>query len=335
MDHKMLKAVKIITILVFLLLLVFFWFYLNYQFFYLASLATFALLVVVYLNIRETIGVKTINILMLPVLLLVSAFFWIYLYVSIFFIASLMVYFLLAVLYVILKESIDGYIDAGKIAGDIQVDTESESRLKTIKNLVIIFSFGLILFLDVFAWIYMNAQLSWAILSNIIIMIFAGYINLTFTARFFIIKKTVVSILAVIIAMIALLLIIANIFIPLFNLVSIPVSIYFFTPELLIFLVLLLLSCFIYINVRRTVDVLKKIKNKPAGLINDRMMRIFNYVSIITIVIIIVVTRMYLQEQAYLSVNLIRLAYLGVYLICLIILLLISTNIMKVIRDIS
>ena len=325
MDHKMLKAVNVVTILALLFLLVFFWIYYNYQFFLIASLIVYALLAVLYLNIRETIGVTAINILMLPVLFLVSAYFWIFLHVQLFVMACLMVLTMLTILYVIANESIRGYIDTGRISGEIQVDAEGERRLKAIKDLVLLFAFGLMLLLDVFAWIYMNAQLAWAILADIIIMMFAGFISLSFTARYFIIKKPDVSILKVIIAMIALLLVIAYFFIALFGWIYIPVPVSFFPPQLLILVALLLVSGYTFINVKRTVDALKKIKNKPAGLINDRRMRIFNYALLIAMIAIIVVIRMYFQG----------LAYLGAYLVSLIILLFITANIMKAIGDLS
>jgi hypothetical protein len=325
MDHKMLKAVNVLTILALLFLIVFFWIYYNDLFLFIASLTVYALLTILYLNIRETIGVKAINILMLPALFLVSAYFWIFLHVQLDFVACLMVLTLLTILYVSANESIRGYIDTGRISGEIQVDAEGERRLKTIKDLVLLFAFCLVLFFDVFAWIYMNAQLVWAILLDIIIMMFAGFISLSFTTRYFIIKKSDVSILKVIIAMIALLLVIAYFFIALFGWIYMPAWVGFLPPQLLILAALLLLSVYTFVNVKRTVDALKKIRNKPAGLINDRTMRIFNYALLIAMLAIIVVIRVYLQG----------LAYLGANLVSLIILLFITANIMKIIGDLS
>lgn len=321
----MLKAVNVLTILALLVLIVFFWIYYNYQFFFIASLTVCALIAVLYLNIREAIGVKAINILMLPALFLVSIYFWIFQYVQLFFVACLMVFTLLTILYVIANESIRGYIDTGRISGEIQVDADGERRLKAIKDLILLFAFGLMLLFDVFAWIYMNAQFAWGILADILIMMFAGFISLSFTARYFVIKKHDVSILKVMIAMIALLLIIAYFFIALLGWMYIPVSLGFFPPQLLILVALLLLSGYTFINVKRTVDALKKIKNKPAGLINDRRMRMFNYALLIAMIAIIVVIRVYLQG----------LAYLGASLVSLIIMLFITADIMKAIIDLS
>jgi hypothetical protein len=321
----MLKAVNVLTILALLFLLVFFWIYHNDTFFLIASLTVYALLTILYLNIRETIGVKAINILMLPALFLVSIYFWIFLYVQLFFMACLMVFTLLTILYVIANELIHGYIDTGRISGEIQVDADGERRLKTIKDLIFLFAFGLMLLFVVFAWIYMYAQFAWAILYDILIMMFAGFISLSFTARYFIIKKPDVSILKVIIAIIALLFIIAYFFIALFGWIYMPAWVGFLPPQLLILAALLLLSIYTFVNVKRTVDALKKIKNKPAGLINDRRMRLFNYALLITMLAIIVVIRVYLQG----------LAYLGSSLVSLIIILFITANIMKAIEDLS
>lgn len=325
MNHKTLRPINILTIVVLLFLLVYSWIYLNSQFSLAASLAVYALLAVSYINVREMIGAKAINILILPALFLVSAYFWIFQYVSLFVVAGLTVSTLVAILCVSVSEAIRCYIDTGRISNDIRVDVEGERRLKAIKDLVLLFAIGLALFFDAFAWDYMNAQFLWAILVDILIAIFAGFIILTFKARYFILKKTNVSILKVIIAMIALLLVIAYFFISVFTWISMPASISFLTPPLLILVTLLLLSGYTYINVKRTVDLLKKIKNRPAGLINDRTMKIFNYTLLIALVLIIVVIRVYFQG----------LAELGTNLICLILMLFVTTNIMKVIVDIS
>jgi hypothetical protein len=323
MDYKRIKVANIITILALLILLAFFWMYLNAQFFYMASLMVCALLVALYLIIEKIIDIKTVNVLVLPVLWSVFIFSWIFLNVPFVFIASLMVFTLLAILYFNINGSILGIIDAGRISGDIRADDESESRLSTAKNLVLIFAFGLILFLDVFAWIYMSAQFTWAVLADILIIMFAGFISISYTARYFVIKKSDVSILKVIIAMVALLLVIAYFFIALFGWIHIPAALGFFPPQLLILAALLLLSGYTFVNVKRTVDALKKIKNKQAGLINDRTMRIFNYALLIAMLAVVVVIRVYLQG----------LAYLGENLVSLIVLLFITANIMKAIGD--
>jgi hypothetical protein len=334
MGYKIFKSINILTILALLLILAFFWIYHNSQFYLAASITVYAIFAILYISIRKSIRAKGINILMLPVLLIFFAFFWIFLYVPFSFVAILMVCTLLAVLYVNLKESINGYIDAGKTSS-IPADTEGERRLEIVKYLVIAFALGLILFFSAFAWIYMNAQFAWAILIDIIIVALASFINLVFTARYYIIKKTEVSIIKVTMAIIALIIVIACFFIPLITRISMPVPISYSTLMLLLFLAFLMLLGFIYVNLKRAVDVLKKIKNKPTGLINDRRMKIFNYVLLISIIIIIVVIRIYLHGLAYLGANQISLVYTEFNLISFIILLFIATNIMKLIWDIS
>lgn len=320
----MLKSVNVLTILALLFLLVFLWIDFN-LFFFIAFVIVYVLPAILYLTIRETIGAKAINILMLPALFLVSAYFWIFQYVQLLFLACLMVFTLLTILYVIANESTRDYIDTGRSSGEIQVDAEGERRLKAIKDLILLFAFSLIVFFNVFAWIYMSAQFMWAILADILIIMFAGFISLSFTARYFVIKKSDLSILKVIIAMIALLLVIAYFFIALLGWMYIHALLVFFPPQLLILVALLLLSVYTFVNVKTTVDALKKIRNKPAGLINDRTMRIFNYALLIAVVAIIVVIRVYFQGLAYLGENLLN----------LIILLFITANIMKAIGDLS
>ncbi len=220
------------------------------------------------------------------------------------------------ILYINLRKSIQCFIDTHRNM-KIWIDPKREKQLNQIKLCVIFPGIIISVLFLVFAFVYMNAQFIWAIVLALGFMLLVSYYNLFLTVPYLIAKKPIVNF-----SNLAILLFFVFLF-SAFAWIYMNVQFVFFI--VLLFFVILILS--IFVNIRDAIKIVKIINDKPVDLRKERLIKIINYLPVITIIALIVI--IYSRIDAYFAYSLL-LNLIGPF-----ILLMIIANTWKFISDIS
>jgi hypothetical protein len=221
-----------------------------------------------------------------------------------------------AILYINLRRSILNFIDAHRNT-NIRIDPKREKRSKQIQYCtIILWLFFSVLFL-VFAWVYMRAQVMWAVFFIYGILLLVLFYNLFSTVTYLVAKKPAVNY-----SSLAMLLFFVFLF-SAFAWIYMNAQFVFAIG----FLILIILLLAVFSNIRDAIHILKMINDKPVDLKKERLIKIINYLPVITIIALVVI--IFLRINVY-FVYLLLLNLIGPF-----ILLMIIANTWKFISDIS
>ena len=180
------------------------------------------------------------------------------------------------VLYIDLKNAVQGFMDNRRKLNIIPPDAEREHNIKYINYSVIIVGVIVGVFLLLFAGTMLaREQFIFAVIFTAEIMILANVLNVFLRAIYLINKNPLISLSSIIKVMAIAFVVLAFswVFLSKGQLIYIA-----------IFMAIAILLWAIYYYSRHAMDALKRISGKPADLERERMIKIFNYGALIAII---------------------------------------------------